>query len=194
MLTPSPAQLDLIDFIANYGQIYAGMPTIAETVYLQKLTEADRKPAHLFKRFHQIADGLDIEQKLEILKNCDDIRFSEAPSPIAAPAPSLTEMAGASRMDGTDLICDPDNFAELRKLHTAYRKKFGFPLLIHHANLSLHDITQQIRQRLEHTPHHEFKFAFQEVHRRAQQVLINIYRAQQSSLKAAETMPATSTP
>ena len=188
MLTPSPAQLDLIDFIANYGQIYAGMPTIAETVYLQKLTDADRKPAHLYKRFYQIADGLDIEQKLEILKNCDDIQFSETTSV------SDTAQANPSHPAGTALVCDPDSFRELRKLHTAYRKKFGFPLLINHTDLSLNDVLEQIKLRLENAPHHEFKIAFQEVHRRAKHVLINIYHSQQSSLKAAETMLAPSVP
>ena len=170
MLVPSPASLDLIDFVSCYGKVYPGMPTLAKLIFSQQLTKADDDPHHLFKRFYHAAEALDVEEKLLLIKQYHTIKlFIPTSATFEADDSSLHQAAPSA-----PLFCNSSEFDTLQNLQNDYQKKFGFPFLFKKEGKNISDLITHFRDRLANAPETEFRLAFLHVHYFARRTLFRL--------------------
>ena len=147
--------LDRQAFIELVGWVFEHSPWVAERAWKRR-PFADRQTLHqtMTKIMFEANEG----DQLSLLRAHPDLgaraRMSTA---------SVNEQAGA----GLDQLTQPE-FAELHKLNSAYKQKFGFPFLYAVKGSTKHDILAALAERLSRSRSEEFQEALGQVARIAQ--------------------------
>jgi len=136
-------QMDREQFVAEFGGLFQGPPWIAEQAY-------DAHPFEdvyaLRRAFHDVLFEAPADKQLELIQSYPDIGSVFRPD-VSASVLSVKDQAFA----GLDRL-DSDEFHNLSDLTSAYRKKFGFPLIIAIRENTKETILRAGNARLQNSP------------------------------------------
>jgi len=158
-------QMDQDQFVAEFGGLFQGPPWIAEQAY-------DARPFEdvyaLRRAFHDVLFQAPPDKQLELINSYPDIgsvfRGDRSPSVL-----SIKDQAFA----GLDRL-DTDEHHSLGDLTAAYRKKFGFPLIIAVRENTKETILRSGNARLDNSPSAEQATALVEIAKIANLRLLDI--------------------
>ena len=158
-------QMDREQFVAEFGGLFQGPPWIAEQAY-------DARPFEdvyaLRRAFHDVLFQAPPDKQLELINSYPDIgsvfRGDRSPSVL-----SIKDQAFA----GLDRL-DTDEHHSLGDLTAAYRKKFGFPLIIAVRENTKETILRSGNARLDNSPSAEQATALVEIAKIANLRLLDI--------------------
>jgi len=147
-------QMDRERFVAEFGELFQGSPWIAEQAY-------DARPFEdvyaLRRAFHDALFEAPPDRQVELIQSYPDIgsvfRSDTTPSVLSVKDQAF---AGLDRLDS-------DEIHNLGDLTTAYRKKFGFPLIIAVRENTKETILRSGNARLNNSPSAEQATALVEI-------------------------------
>jgi uric acid transporter len=158
-------QMDREQFVAEFGGLFQGPPWIAEQAY-------DARPFEdvyaLRRALHDVLFEAPADKQLELIQSYPDIGSVFRPD-ASASVLSVKDQAFA----GLDRL-DSDEFHNLTDLTTAYRKKFGFPLIIAIRENTKETILRAGNARLQNSPAAEQATALVEIAKIANLRLLDI--------------------
>ena len=158
-------QMDQDQFVAEFGGLFQGPPWIAEQAY-------DARPFEdvyaLRRAFHDVLFQAPPDKQLELINSYPDIgsvfRGDRSPSVLSVKDQAF---AGLDRLD-------TDEHHSLGDLTAAYRKKFGFPLIIAVRENTKETILRSGNARLDNSPSAEQATALVEIAKIANLRLLDI--------------------
>jgi OHCU decarboxylase len=158
-------QMDQDQFVAEFGGLFQGPPWIAEQAY-------DARPFEdvyaLRRAFHDVLFQAPPDKQLELINSYPDIgsvfRSDRSPSVLSVKDQAF---AGLDRLD-------TDEHHSLGDLTAAYRKKFGFPLIIAVRENTKETILRSGNARLDNSPSAEQATALVEIAKIANLRLLDI--------------------
>ena len=147
-------QMDRERFVAEFGELFQGSPWIAEQAY-------DARPFEdvyaLRRAFHDALFEAPPDRQVELIQSYPDIgsvfRSDTSPSVLSVKDQAF---AGLDRLD-------TDEFHNLSDLTSAYRKRFGFPLIIAVRENTKETIVRSGNARLNNSPAAEQATALVEI-------------------------------
>ena len=158
-------QMEREQFVAEFGGLFQGPPWIAEQAY-------DAHPFDdvyaLRRAFHDVLFDAPADKQLELIQSYPDIGSVFRPDTTASVL-SVKDQAFA----GLDRL-DSDEINNLGDLTTAYRKKFGFPLIIAIRENTKETILRAGNARLQNSPAAEQATALVEIAKIANLRLLDI--------------------
>jgi uric acid transporter len=158
-------QMDREQFVAEFGGLFQGPPWIAEQAY-------DAHPYEdvyaLRRAFHDVLFDAPADKQLELIQSYPDIGSVFRPD-ASASVLSVKDQAFA----GLDRL-DSDEIHNLSDLTSAYRKKFGFPLIIAVRENTKETILRAGNARLQNSPAAEQATALVEIAKIANLRLLDI--------------------
>jgi OHCU decarboxylase len=158
-------QMDREQFVTDFGGLFQGPPWIAEQAY-------DARPFEdvyaLRRAFHDVLFQAPPDKQLELINSYPDIgsvfRGDRSPSVLSVKDQAF---AGLDRLD-------TDEHHSLGDLTAAYRKKFGFPLIIAVRENTKETILRSGNARLDNSPSAEQATALVEIAKIANLRLLDI--------------------
>jgi OHCU decarboxylase len=158
-------QMDREQFVAEFGGLFQGPPWIAEQAY-------DAHPFEdvyaLRRAFHDVLFEAPADKQLELIQSYPDIGSVFRPETTASVL-SVKDQAFA----GLDRL-DSDEINNLGDLTSAYKKKFGFPLIIAVRENTKETILRAGNARLQNSPAAEQATALVEIAKIANLRLLDI--------------------
>ena len=158
-------QMDREQFVAEFGGLFQGPPWIAEQAYQARPFE---DVYALRRAFHDVLFEAPADKQLELIQSYPDIGSVFRPD-ASASVLSVKDQAFA----GLDRL-DSDEFHNITDLTTAYRKKFGFPLIIAIRENTKETILRAGNARLQNSPAAEQATALVEIAKIANLRLLDI--------------------
>ena len=151
-----PGELDRNEFMEIFGRVFEHSPWIAENVWNDGLDLRHDTAAGMHEVMCNEIRQADEEQKLELLR-------AHPPLACAISQEGLSQTSrGEQRLSGLDQ-CSEEEFAEFKRLNTAYLEKFGFPFILAIKGFQRKQILEIFRKRIEHEPEEEFQAALTQV-------------------------------
>ncbi|HEX6759040.1 MAG TPA: 2-oxo-4-hydroxy-4-carboxy-5-ureidoimidazoline decarboxylase [Propionibacteriaceae bacterium] len=158
-------QMDREQFVAEFGGLFQGPPWIAEQAYGARPYE---DVYALRRAFHDVLFEAPADKQLELIQSYPDIgsvfRADTTPSVLSVKDQAF---AGLDRLDS-------DEINNLGDLTSAYRKKFGFPLIIAIRENTKETILRAGNARLQNSPAAEQATALVEIAKIANLRLLDI--------------------
>ena len=146
--------LDQEGFVSNLGALYEDSPWIAEEAWHERPFGS---LAELHGAFVQVVYDAPLDRQLALIRAHPDLAGK------AAIAGELTsESAREQASAGLDRLT-PEEYQEFHRLNAAYRKKFGFPLIIAVRENTKETILAGAGARLEHSRSQEIETALGEI-------------------------------
>jgi 2-oxo-4-hydroxy-4-carboxy-5-ureidoimidazoline decarboxylase len=143
------------DFVEALGWVFEGSPWVASRAW-------DARPfatvEGLLMAMTAAVERASKEEQLALLRAHPDLGTRVRIGRVSA-----EEQAGA----GLDALTAKE-FERMRRLNTAYRRKFGFPFLFAVKGRTKYDVLRSLEQRLEGTPEAEHHEALRQVYRIAE--------------------------
>jgi 2-oxo-4-hydroxy-4-carboxy-5-ureidoimidazoline decarboxylase len=143
---------DRQSFVHAIGWVFEGSPWVAERAWA-------RRPFNTLNQLHDAMTNevaaAGSEEQLALLRAHPDLGTK-----MKITSASAREQAGA----GLDALTGAE-FAELRKLNSAYGRKFGFPFLYAVKGSTKHDILKALEARLPRAREDELNEALRQVYR-----------------------------
>jgi len=141
-------------FMRRFGGVYEHSDWVAEKVF----DAGPPEPEALPDAMRQIVEDAGRSAQLALLRAHPDLAGKLATSG-ALTTESTSEQASA----GLDQ-CTEAEFAEFTALNTRYKSSFGFPYILAVRGRNRHEILENFRERVTHTPETEFREALDQVH------------------------------
>ena len=162
MAKARPSELDLDEFVAEFGGIFEHSPWIAEGAHALELGPTHDTAAGIHSALARIFRSAGDERRLGVLNAHPDLAGKLA-SAGRLTAESTAEQAGA----GLDMLTDEER-ATFTKLNEAYTSKFGFPFIIAVKDNTKASILAAFHRRIENDREAEFAEACRQVERIAE--------------------------
>jgi len=153
-----PGELSRAEFLEIFGGIFENSPWIAQNVWDDGLDLRHDTAAGMHEVMCNEIRKADMEQKLELLRAHPELACAIRQGGLS------TASHGEQRRSGLDQ-CTEEEFAEFKRLNTAYREKFGFPFILAIKGYHRKQILEIFHNRLEHSPEEEFQAALAQVMR-----------------------------
>ena len=149
-------ELDRRGFVSKFGALYEHSPWIAERAWHERPFGSF---AELHGAFVKVMYDAPLERQLALIRAHPDLAGK------AAIAGELThESAREQSSAGLDRLT-PEEYEEFHRLNTAYREKFGFPLIVAVREHTRETILAGAGVRLEHSRSEEIETALGEIAR-----------------------------
>ena len=144
--------MDRNDFVAVVGWIFEHSPWVAERAWA----------ARPFAGLHALHTAM-VEQ-VERATKAEQLALLQAHPDLGTRARLSPASTGEQAGAGLDSLT-PDEFAQLHRLNSEYRGRFGFPFLLAVKGSTKHDVLRALHVRMEACPEDEFREALRQVYR-----------------------------
>ncbi len=157
------------EFVSRFGTLYEHSPWVAEEAWHERPFGS---LAELHGAFERAMYGASRERQLALIRAHPDLAGK------AAIAGELTPESAREQVSaGLDTLT-PEEYAEFHRLNTAYRKKFGFPLVVCVREHTKETILANAEARLKHSRPEEIETALGEIARIAHLRLRDLVEAE----------------
>ncbi len=146
--------LDHDGFVARFGPLFEGSPWIAERAWQERPFDG---LMDLFEAFRAAMYDAPPERRLNLIRAHPDLAGKAAVEGSLTPE-SAQEQASA----GLDRL-SPEEYESFSRMNSAYREKFGFPLVVCVREHTKETILKQAEERLGHSHDEEVNTALAEI-------------------------------
>jgi len=143
-------RLDRAEFIGAVGWVFESSPWVAERAH-------NARPFADLDALHAA-----MSEQLTRASRTECLALLEAHPDLGARARMTEASTGEQAGAGLDRLT-ADEFAELQRLNSAYRARFGFPFLLAVKGSTKSDVLRALQARIEAAPEEEYREALRQV-------------------------------
>ncbi len=162
MNSARPSEMDLDEFVAEFGGVFEHSPWVAEGAHALGLGSTHDTASGVHAALVRVFRSASKDKCLEVLMAHPDLAGKLAAAGRLTPE-STAEQAGA----GLDMLTDEER-ATFTQLNETYTKRFGFPFIIAVKDNTKATILDAFRRRIDNARDTEFAEACRQVERIAE--------------------------
>ena len=148
------SNLDRDEFVTRFGSLFESSPHFAEAAWRKRPV---RDFSHLFRTFREAVYETSSERQIALIRAHPDLAGKAAVEG-ALTQESTREQASA----GLDKL-SPEEYKSFTCMNSAYKEKFGFPMVVCVREHTKESILKQVEARLKHSRDEEVETALAEI-------------------------------